>query len=129
MEYFKRIFQCVNPSTDDSGNSHRAEVRSSEGRCASEMANSPVLPGLHPSKGGGQSRYDFKNYKQQHLASLSENQAMFESQKRYLEKHLQYANMQIEKVDQKILQVEKIQEKIQEKIDILRGDADWVKFG
>ena len=132
MDYLKRIFQCVNPGTDNSsGNSHDV----------SEMESSSSEPVKEVGPNLFQSHY--KNYKHQHLASLAESQAVFEMQKQYLEKRIQYINIQINQFDrlkiselgQKVLQIEEkyenIQEKlenIQEKLEILKGDAEWVKF-
>ena len=118
MDYLKRIFQCVNPGTDNSsGNSHDvSEMESSSSEPVKEVG--PNLFQTH-----------YKNYKQQHLVSLAESQAVFEMQKQYLEKRIRYINIQMEKFDrfkipdlgQKILQIE-------EKLEILKGDAEWVKF-
>jgi len=118
MDYLKRIFQCVNPGTDNSsGNSHDvSEIESSSSEPVKEVG--PHLFQTH-----------YKNYKQQHLVSLAESQAVFEMQKQYLEKRIRYINIQIEKFDrfkipdlgQKVLQIE-------EKLEILKGDAEWVKF-
>ena len=113
MDRLKRIFQCVNSSTDHyPENSHDV----------SERESSPV-------KEIGLFQTHYKNYKHQHLASLAESQAVFEMQKQYLEKRIRYINIQMEKFDrfkipdlgQKILQIE-------EKLEILKGDAEWVKF-
>ena len=129
MDRLKRIFQCVNPGTDN------------------YSGNSPVVSEMESSSTGPVKEIVptnlFKNYTQQHRASLAESQAVFEMQKQYLEKRIQYINIQINQFDrlkiselgQKVLQIEEkyenIQEKlenIQEKLEILKGDAEWVKF-
>ena len=110
MDRLKRIFQCVNPGTDN------------------YSGNSPVVSEMESSSTGPVKEIVptnlFKNYTQQHRASLAESQAVFEMQKQYLEKRIQYITTQIEKFEQKC-------GKMQEKIEILKGDAsgDWVKFG
>ena len=108
MDRLKRIFQCVNSSTDHyPENSHDV----------SERESSPV-------KEIGLFQTHYKNYKHQHLASLAESQAVFEMQKQYLEKRIQYINIQINQFDrlkiselgQKVLQIEEKYENIQEKL-------------
>jgi chaperonin cofactor prefoldin len=92
-------------------------------------------------------RYDLlvAQYKQQHAAALAENQALFGIQKAYVEKTLQRIQTQIgtrekqnEKVDHlsrslntikiKIGELEATCKNIQNKLDSLKGDGDWVKF-
>ena len=104
MDNLKRIFQCVNPSTD--GERHSHDVSDS-------VKEVPPPSNLFLS-----------HYKQQHLASLAENQATFELQKKYIEKRIQYINIQIEKIDQ----IRKACLNLQNKLSILKGDAEWVKF-
>ena len=122
MDRLKRIFQCVNPGTDN------------------YSGNSPVVSEMESSSTGPVKEIVptnlFKNYTQQHRASLAESQAVFEMQKQYLEKRIQYLTLQIEKFDQfkivdvgrKVLQIEQQCEEIQEKLETLKGDVDWVKF-
>ena len=122
MDRLKRIFQCVNPGTDN------------------YSGNSPVVSEMESSSTGPVKEIVptnlFKNYTQQHRASLAESQAVFEMQKQYLEKRIQYLTLQIEKFDQfkivdvgrKVLQIEQQCEKMQEKLETLKGDVDWVKF-
>ena len=105
MDNLKRIFQSVNPSlhssTDDARQAHDV----------SESVKEVTSYNLFQT-----------HYKQQHLASMAETQAVFELQKKYLEKRIQYVNMKIEKIDQTCLN-------LQNKLDRLKGDPDWVKFG
>jgi len=101
MDNLKRIFQCVNPSTDDARHSH--DVSES----VKEVPPPSNLFQIH--------------YKQQHLASMAENQAVFELQKKYIEKRIQYINTQSEKI-------EKISLDLQQKIDNFKKDAEWIKF-
>ena len=133
MDRLKRIFQCVNPdlrsSPDTSENSHNV----------SEMESPKNLFHIQPPKADARCCA----YKQQHRASLAESQAVFEMQKQSLEKRIQYITTQIEQFDrlkiaEKVVQIEQKCEKLQEKLEILKGDAvpggdvpsgDWVKFG
>ena len=138
MEHLKRIFQCVNPglrsSPDNSGNSPAQRASGEDGVSEIDTPQSGA-----PERSDRRAPWVSKNlfqpqppkadalraYKQQHRASLAESQAVFEMQKQYLEKRIHYINTQIEKFEQKCV-------KIQEKLEILKGDVpggDWVKFG
>ena len=101
MDNLKRIFQCVNPSTD--GERHSHDVSDS-------VKEVPPPSNLFLS-----------HYKQQHLASMAENQAVFELQKKYIEKRIHYINTQSDKIG-------KISREVQQKIDIFKKDAEWIKF-
>jgi peptidoglycan hydrolase CwlO-like protein len=70
------------------------------------------------------------------VASLAESRAVFEMQKTYIENRVHHVNRQIEKIDrvaisdvrQKIGQIEETCRDLQNKLESLKGDADWVKF-
>ena len=127
MDYLKRVFQCAKPSSHFSTNDARqsrdvSEIADSSGKAAKVRPPPPPDSHLH--------------YKQQHIASLAESQAVFELQKKYIEKRIHHINLQVEKVDrasisdlrQKIVQIEKTCQDLQNKLDTLKGDAEWVKF-
>ena len=125
MDYLKRVFQCVEPRpfADDANHSHNvSEIADSSGAPVKEMA----FPDVSHS-----------HYKQQHVASLAESQAVFVLQKKYIEKRIQHINFQIEKIDQvsisdlrqKIVRIEETCQELQNKLDSLKRDAEWVKFG
>ena len=119
MDHLKRVFQCLSPSTYPRNSQDVSRMEDSSSEPVKNMVDI-----FQP------------HYKQQHLASLAENQAVFELQKQYLEKRIQYINIQIEKFDrfkipdlgQKILQIEEQCGNIEGTLEILKGDAEWVKF-
>ena len=115
MDNFKRFFRCVKP---------QAQFSLDEAKTPSPGAPQKTSP-----------RQDgvllLNNYKQQHVASLAESQAVFDLQKNYIEKRIGYIHTQIEKIDhlnQKILHLENTYQRLQTKVDLLTGDPDWVKF-
>jgi len=128
MDYLKHVFQCAKPPSHFSTNDAR------QSRDASEIADSsgegakvrPPPPASH----------SHLHYKQQHIASLAESQAVFELQKKYIENRIHHINLQIEKVDrvsisdlsQKIVRIEETCKELQNKLETLKGDAEWVKF-
>ncbi len=126
MDYLKHVFQCVKPAPRFSANDARQSRDVSEGAASSGEAVKETTPNRAP----------YLHYKQQHVASLAESQAVFELQKKYIEKRIHHINLQVEKVDrvsisdlrQKIVQIEKTCQDLQNKLDTLKGDAEWVKF-
>ena len=115
MDHLKRIFQCANPSLHSSTEAaiHSHDVSGIDKTSSESVKEPPPTHNLFQA-----------HYKQQHLASLAENQATFELQKKYIEKRIQYINIQIEKIDQ----IRKACLNLQNKLSILKGDAEWVKF-
>ncbi len=127
MDYLKHVFQCVKPAPRFSANDARqsrdvSEIADSSGKAAKVRPPPPPDSHLH--------------YKQQYIASLAESQAVFELQKKYIENRIHHINLQIEKVDrvsisdlsQKIVRIEETCKELQNKLETLKGDAEWVKF-
>jgi len=126
MDYLKHVFQCAKPPSHFSANDAR------QSRDVSEIADSSGEGAkVRPPRDAS-----YLHYKQQHVASLAESQAVFESQKKYIEKRIHHIHSQIEKVDrvsisdlrQKIVRIEETCKELQNKLETLKGDAEWVKF-
>ena len=104
MERLKRVFQCVNSSVQDD------ETMSKKSHEGSETDQSVKKRAFYIQYAA--------QYKQQHLVALAESQAIFEKQKRYIEKLLQDVNLKIEKI-----------ERLQKQGGTQQGkDSEWVRF-
>ena len=109
MERLKRIFQCIDPSVQ--------ETPPFDNNRSKKLHNDSVIDQSIKKK---QIYIQFAaQYKQQHLVALAESQAIFEKQKQYIEKCFQDINLKIEKIEQ--LQKQR-QSQHQGK------DSEWVKF-
>lgn len=104
MERLKRIFQCIDPSVQ--------ETPPFDNNRSKKFHDDSVKKKEFYIQFAAQ-------YKQQHLVALAESQAIFEKQKQYIEKCLQDINLKIEKIEQ--LQKQR-QSQHQGK------DSEWVKF-
>jgi len=107
MERLKRVFQCVIPSIQNTSSSDINESKKSHDSSAIDHSSpKPVKDKVFYTQFQA-------HYKQQHLTSMAESHAMFEKQKLYIEKRLQYIKLQIEKVEQ---------------LQKQGKDLEWVKF-
>ena len=104
MERLKRIFQCIDPSVQ--------ETPPFDNNRSKKFHDDSVKKKEFYIQFAAQ-------YKQQHLVALAESQAIFEKQKQYIGKCLQDINLKIEKIEQ--LQKQR-QSQHQGK------DSEWVKF-
>jgi hypothetical protein len=110
MERLKRIFQCIDPSVQ--------ETPPFDNNRSKKLHNDSVTDQSVKKK---EFYIQFAaQYKQQHLVALAESQAIFEKQKQYIGKCLQDINLKIEKIEQLQKQLSQSQQ---------RGrDSEWVKF-
>ena len=110
MERLKRIFQCIDPSVQ--------ETPPFDNNRSKKFHDDSVTDQSVKKK---EFYIQFAaQYKQQHLVALAESQAIFEKQKQYIGKCLQDINLKIEKIEQLQKQLSQSQQ---------RGrDSEWVKF-
>jgi hypothetical protein len=105
MERLKRIFQCIDPSVQ--------ETPPFDNNRSKKLHNDSVTDQSVKKK---EFYIQFAaQYKQQHLVALAESQAIFEKQKLYIEKCLQNIHLNLEKLA-------RFQAQQQGK------DSEWVKF-
>ena len=109
MERLKRIFQCIDPSVQ--------ETPPFDNNRSKKFHDDSVTDQSVKKK---EFYIQFAaQYKQQHLVALAESQAIFEKQKQYIEKCFQDINLKIEKIEQ--LQKQRHSQH--------QGkDSEWVKF-
>jgi len=109
MERLKRIFQCIDPSVQ--------ETPSFDNNRSKKFHDDSVTDQSVKKK---EFYIQFAaQYKQQHLVAVAESQAIFEKQKQYIEKCFQDINLKIEKIEQ--LQKQRHSQH--------QGkDSEWVKF-
>ena len=108
MDQFKHFFKCVKPSVEKTDSSDE-----------NGMDNPPEDPVTDQSKQREFCIQFEAHYKQQHLAALAESQAVFENQKRFVEKKFQDINLKLKQFEQLHNHIKQIE----------AGDSEWVKFG
>ena len=112
MERLKRIFQCIDPSVQETPpfDNNRSKKLHNDSVTDQSVKKKPIYIQFAAQ------------YKQQHLVALAESQAIFEKQKQYIGKCLQDINLKIEKIE-KIEQLQK-----QRQSQHQGKDSEWVKF-